>query len=324
MPNLNLLGLINLSEVSEYSLNDNSLQTIVSNSRNNCIVILPGYDIRIVSLNIQHSIHLKGSPGNKLYINGGTISIHANSNSELLNLKLSEMLIKYTIDSASASFTSSYNLISISPGNTELEFNDCLFESMVNFDDVSIQELNCISISSSDNELVKYEERTNILKMNNCIIRGFSTGIKGGANYYCILDKLHIEKCRNDGISLKYPLFFSINKSIIENNQGRGVIIKLSNDNTKHSTPRSSCNSGVSSQNDSIQSIFIQENTFTGNKKCAIEIFCKTTSKIFNKIQIKDNKILENTREGISLKHLIVNSLEILDNAIMNNEGSGI
>ena len=121
-----------------------------------------------------------------------------------------------------------------------------------------------------------------------------------------------------------YIMQNSMKKNLYLKKQILLFVIKLSNDNTKHSTPRSSCNSGVSSQNDSIQSIFIQENTFTGNKKCAIEIFCKTTSKIFNKIQIKDNKILENTREGISLKHLIVNSLEILDNAIMNNEGSGI
>ena len=127
------------------------------------------------------------------------------------------------------------SLITISPENAQVEFNDCYFENIINFDENSIQEYNCISINSIYNESLS-DIKTNTLNMNNCIIKGFSNGIKGAANYYITLEKLHIEKCKNNGISLKYPLFLNISKSTIEKNHCRGILIQLMDEEIKLSS----------------------------------------------------------------------------------------
>ena len=320
--NLRSLNMIDVSALLDHSFCDASLQALISNSPVGSTLVLPNSPMKLHSLEIQNSITLKGSAGSKLILFNGSIKIQSLS-SERITVNLNELSIEYQVRQQINNSSGSCNMLLVKACCCRLEINDCCFTKVSQIDEDLLQQANCIKISK--NNEVFSEPNAKSLIVRNCIITGFNIGIKGATHYEVVLENVQISSCKADAVSLKHPDSVIISNSVIEKCGCYGIMIKIRGNTTKTTSPRSSPNDSIGSHNSSNYKAFqITENTISDNEKSGIDISCNDFSRLNYNIEIKDNKVINNKREGIALRHLFVDSLLVCNNTITGNDGSGI
>lgn len=321
--NIKSVRILDLSGDEKRSVSEYSLQNLIQNVSKGATVVLPGYSIQIRSLDLEESVVLKGVSGSKLKLLNGSINIGSET-SEPINVELREICVEYMVRKQLSSMGKFASMISIRPGQVHLEIHDCYFSKSNRVDENGLQQVNCIGIEPFLNEVEIPELFDQVLNVHNCFITGFDSAIKGGLNYCITLERLHITLCKSDGVALKYPNYVKIENSCIEKCGGNGILIKVKGDTTKTTSPRSSYNSRGSIYNPSGPMYIFNGNTIKSNSKSGVEVSCNDLSRLHYNIQIKENVIEDNLREGIALKHLLVSELLISDNKLLENEGSGV
>ena len=320
--NLRSLKMVDLSGVKDRSFCDSSLQELITSSSVGSTLVLPGHPIQLYSLDIQTSIIIKGSAGSKLILFNGPIQIQS-LNSEKITVSLSELSIEFQVRQQVSNYSQSCSMIQVKPCSCRLEITDCYFTKISQIDEDLLQLANCITINKVDE--IFSEPNSQSLIVRNCIIAGFNIGIKGASSYEVVLDNIQISSCKADGISLKQPESVIICKSVIEKCGCYGILIKIKGNTTIYTSPRSSIHHSARSMNSSSHSyVQISENTIKENEKSGIDISCNGYSRLHYNIEIQNNKVTNNKREGIALRHLRVNGLLVCDNTINGNDGSGI
>jgi hypothetical protein len=242
------------------------LQQKLNDSPSYSTITLPGDSLKLSSLSITKSIHLKGIQGTKLLLENEGITISG----ENLEVTFSELTISVisgigiTLDS-----------------KISLEVSDCV-------------------ISGSDQSKFISVVNDSKLTLNSCDITGFEEVIRTHFKCEVTVCKCHFSCCNGSALVLVDPSSVVISTCFIEKCKKSAVEISFLSD---------------FKNND----LLIDQNDIVHNQGAGLSIFSDTFHHLGGKIVITRNKISNNKKEGLSIRHLAIFSFTCENNDFAYN-----
>ena len=289
------------------------LQELITSADSGIIIILPPRVITINSLIINDSLTLRGSPGSVIQVINGTISISSSLNQNYFKVCVAELSIVYE----STCNVGIRALFSIESSISELEVSDCVIKQN-NIKNDSNDNV-CFLINSLQ-ENIEFSAFNSKLLINSCSFSNFSEIIHGNEGSSVVLTKCHMSNCTKTGIVLINPKILQVSHCMIEKCKKNGIEILLSADSQNHSTHRTKS----SSDRSILREITIERTDILNNNESGFILHSENLQEFNADLIIESNKIAHNKKEGLAIKHVIINSLKISNNDFNHNMLSGI
>jgi len=346
-----ILKLVNYEKMAP-KLISRLVKNLFNNAPEGSIIELPGRHITLNSLKITNPISVRGTPGTTLEIRNGNIQFAFNKpyftsdeNSIMTSQKatFSECTIFFNLDLEkwcnSTPHDSHNSMIKLLNGSnyialidihdqTFVEFRDCdiravisktgtyMDDSIISKNEFGIKEIGFWlnqkwgQMNESIDLTDSYKNQClSTLSLKSCIFTHLYSGIMAGPNTTISIDRCYFSECRFDCLNFVNPNALKIANSNLSKNNGTGIKIEFSNSLEKNMT----------------RNILIDKNIITENNGNGILLNSTDFYEPHNlKIQLSQNRILSNKKEGCKFSSISLKSLEILSNDFRENTGSNL
>lgn len=320
------------------------LQEVIRRAAPGAVITLPPQNIILSSLLITSPITIRGTPGCSLEIMNGSIVVDFSSHSResmigsiAESALICELSIVYTLGSSIVkSSTSPSALFIMDSPNTSLEVRDCDIKSVnhsgkgISVIEDSSEELQDVCFWANGISFKRHASRIDMrynssLTIKSCNISNFYDVIKGGVNCTILIEKTHINSCYGSGISLINPITFELYESVIQKCQKCAVEIRIiPNSSLQIGKPNSRSTSLTNSREILSRKIKIKNTDIKSSGAYGISLWSEHVAHFPCSVKIKKNLIEQSSKEGIAVRHLVLQDLVIASNDLYWSQGSGL